>query len=92
MGAPEVGGCDELLQHVWVYLDHETDPPTCAGFEAHLRECGRCQRVVQFDLRFKQLVRRCADTGPVPRSRIEALRARLEFTLGMQAPPPSQPA
>ena len=98
MGSPEVGGggecrdCNDVLGFVWLYLDHEAPPTTCEELEAHLAGCDSCQRAVRFDRRFKQLVRRCADTGPVPRSRIEALRARLELTLGMQAPPPSQPA
>ena len=89
MGSPEVGGCDEVLRHVWVYLDRETDPPTCAELEAHMAECARCQRVVQFDRKFKLLVRRCADAGPVPQARIEALRVRLVATLRSR---PTNPA
>ena len=35
MGAPEVGAaCHAVLRHVWLYLDQETDQPTCAGIEA----------------------------------------------------------
>ncbi len=90
MGAPEVGGCDEVLRHVWPYLDHETDPPTCAEFERHLSVCASCRRVVQFDRKFKLLVRRCADAGPVSRSTLEALRIRVEAELRIR--PPSQQA
>jgi mycothiol system anti-sigma-R factor len=89
MGSPEVGGCDGVLRHVWEYLDRETDPPTCAELEAHLAECVRCQRVVRFDRKFKLLVRRCADPGPVPQARIEALRVRLVATLRSR---PTNPA
>jgi mycothiol system anti-sigma-R factor len=93
MGSPEVGGgCDDVLRHVWMYLDQETDPPTCAELEAHLAECEACQRVVQFDRKFKLLVRRCADTGPVPQARVEALRVRLVASLRSRPQPPSQPA
>ncbi len=82
MGAPEVGdGCDEVRRHVWLYLDRETDLPTCAELEAHLRECGPCRRVVEFDQRFKQLVRRCADAGPVSPSVLETLRTRVESVI-----------
>jgi mycothiol system anti-sigma-R factor len=86
MGSPEVGDCDGVLRHVWVYLDKETDPPTCAELEAHLEECPSCQRVVQFDRKFKLLVRRCADAGPVPAARVEALRVRLVARLRSQRP------
>ena len=87
MGSAQVG-CHQFLSRVWLYLDKETDPPTCAEFESHLAGCADCRRIVQFDLRFKQLVRRCADTGPVPASAVESLRARLQARL--QHPPDPQ--
>jgi len=90
MGASEVGGCDEVLRHVWPYLDCESDPSTCAELEQHLSVCASCRRVVQFDRKFKLLVRRCADSGPVSRSTMEALRLRVEAKLRIQ--PPSQQA
>ena len=90
MGSPEVGGCDEVFGAIWLYLDHEAPPRTCAELEAHLAECQSCQRAVRFDQRFKQLVRRCADPGPVPHTVIESLRVRVEQIL--RADPPSQPA
>ena len=44
MGSPEVGGgecrdCNDVLGFVWLYLDHEAPPTTCAELEAHLAEC-----------------------------------------------------
>jgi anti-sigma factor (TIGR02949 family) len=71
MGSPEVGGCDEVRRHLWLYLDKETDPPTCAELDAHLADCAHCRRMVEFDQRFKQLVRRCADAEPVPPKVVE---------------------
>ena len=90
MGSPEVGGCDDVLGFVWLYLDHEAPPTTCAELEAHLAECQSCQRAVRFDRRFKQLVRRCADPGPVPSAVVESLRLRVEQIV--RTDPPSQPA
>ena len=52
MGSPEVGGCHEVLGVVWLYLDHEAPPTTCAELEAHLAKCQSCQRAVRFDRRF----------------------------------------
>ena len=90
MGSPEVGGCHEVLGVVWLYLDHEAPPTTCAELEAHLAECQSCQRAVRFDRRFKQLVRRCADPGPVAGGVVESLRLRVEQIV--RTDPPSQPA
>jgi mycothiol system anti-sigma-R factor len=91
MGSPEVGACDDVLVSVWLYLDHEAPPTTCAELEAHLAECPSCQRAVRFDRRFKQLVRRCADPGPVPKSVIESLRVRVVEQI-VRIDPPSHPA
>jgi mycothiol system anti-sigma-R factor len=88
MGSPEVGGggecrdCDDVLGFVWLYLDHEAPPTTCEELEAHLAGCQSCQRAVRFDRRFKQLVRRCADSPePVPTTVVESLRIRVETIL-----------
>jgi mycothiol system anti-sigma-R factor len=81
-GAPECRGCEDVLGFVWLYLDHEAPPTTCAELEAHLVECESCQRAVRFDRRFKQLVRRCADPPePVPTTVVESLRIRVETIL-----------
>jgi len=82
MDSPQVGGgCRAVHAHVWVYLDQEVDGRTCAELEAHLAECASCRRMVQFDQRFKQLVRRCADPAPISPSTLMTLRARLEASL-----------
>jgi anti-sigma factor (TIGR02949 family) len=86
MGSPEVGGCDEVRRHLWLYLDKETDPPTCAELDAHLADCAHCRRMVEFDQRFKQLVRRCADAEPVPPTVVEMLRTRVEAVLRIRRP------
>jgi len=86
MGSPEVGGCDEVLRHLWPYLDKETDPPTCAELEAHMYECAHCRRMAEFDQRFKQLVRRCADAEPILPSVVEKLRTRVEEVIRVRRP------
>jgi anti-sigma factor (TIGR02949 family) len=89
MGSPEVGGsdCYEVRRHLWPYLDQETDPPTCAELEAHLEECGHCRRMVAFDQRFKQLVRRCADAEPVSPTVVATLRSRVEAVIRIRQAP-----
>jgi anti-sigma factor (TIGR02949 family) len=86
MGSPEVGDCDEARRHLWPYLDKEADRPTCAELEAHLHECAYCRRMAEFDQRFKQLVRRCADAEPVSPSVVETLRIRVEAVIGIRRP------
>jgi mycothiol system anti-sigma-R factor len=86
MGSPEVGGCGEVWRHLWPYLDKETDPPTCAELEAHMNDCAHCRRMVEFDQRFKQLVRRCADAEPVSPSVVETLRTRVEAVIRVRRP------
>ena len=93
MGSSEVGGhrdCQDVLGFVWLYLDREAPLTTCAELETHIAECPSCQRAVRFDQRFKQLVRRCADPGPVPSGVVESLRLRVEAIL--RTDPPSKPA
>ena len=89
MGSPEVGGCDcdGVRRHLWPYLDKESDQPTCAELEAHLEDCSYCRRMAEFDQRFKQLVRRCADTGPIPPSVVETLRSRVEAVIRIRRAP-----
>jgi mycothiol system anti-sigma-R factor len=90
MGSPEVDPpCRETITHLWVYLDLEADPATCSRLEAHLSECESCRRLYEFDSRFKQLLRKCCDPGPPPRTVVESLRLRLEATL-LREPPASQ--
>jgi mycothiol system anti-sigma-R factor len=83
MGSPEVDGCDcdGVRRHLWPYLDKESDQPTCAELEAHLEDCEYCRRMVEFDQRFKQLVRRCADAEPISPSVVETLRSRVEAVI-----------
>jgi mycothiol system anti-sigma-R factor len=90
MGSSEVGDCQAVLTYVWLYVDHEAPPTTCAELEQHLARCASCQRAVRFDTKFKQLVRRCADPGPISDRTVESLRLRVQAIL--EGPPPSQSA
>ncbi|HZD02159.1 MAG TPA: zf-HC2 domain-containing protein [Actinomycetes bacterium] len=86
MGSPEVGDCDGVRRHLWPYLDKEADRPTCAELEAHLFECDHCRRMAEFDQRFKQLVRRCADAEPVSQTVVETLRTKVEAVIRIRRP------
>jgi anti-sigma factor (TIGR02949 family) len=86
-GSSAAGGCDEVRRHLWPYLDNETDLPTCAELEAHLEDCAHCRRMVEFDQRFKRLVRRCVDAEAVPASTVEQLRDRAARLIGTRSLP-----
>jgi mycothiol system anti-sigma-R factor len=88
MGSPEVGGCDRVHAITWQYLDHEIDGMSCAQLEAHLAGCTSCQRAVEFDRRFKEVLRRCADEQP-PQERVRAITYRVMQRIAM--PYPHQP-
>lgn len=38
--------CEEMLKLLGDYIDGEIDPELCAQFEQHMRQCPRCQVVV----------------------------------------------
>jgi mycothiol system anti-sigma-R factor len=87
MGASEVGGCGRVHAIVWQYLDHEIDGMSCAQLEAHLADCPGCLRAVEFDRRFKEKLRRCAD-DPLPSAdRIRVVMERVRQRLAMPPPP-----
>lgn len=87
MGSPEVGGCDHVQANVWQYLDHEIDQMSCAELEAHLASCPPCRRAVEFDRRFKEVLRRCVDQQPLPQDRVQAMADRLKQRLASAQPP-----
>jgi mycothiol system anti-sigma-R factor len=86
MGPPEMtggdmSGCFEVKAYLWSYLDHEIDRMTCSQLEAHLVVCDSCRRRFEFDQHFKEVVRRCADPGPIPPERVQELLNRVRRRL-----------
>jgi mycothiol system anti-sigma-R factor len=87
MGSPEVGGCDRVQANVWQYLDHEIDQMSCAELEAHMAGCPDCQRAVEFDRRFKEVLRRCVSEQRLSQERVRVMEERVKQRLA-SAPPP----
>lgn len=72
--------CDEVVQQLWDYLDHELTPERMAEIAAHLSMCNRCFPHYDFERAFLRAVREAVGKGqPAPpqlRERvITALRA-----------------
>src|SRR3569833_3771735 len=72
-----IHSCDDVLSHVFEFLDHETDDARRAVIAAHLEDCSPCLRQIGIEQEFKALVRRrCGGDAPPP-----GLRDRIKLQL-----------
>ena len=63
----EITSCDDVLVHVFEFLDHETDDARRAQIAEHLEDCSACLREFGIEQEFKALVRRrCGGDVPPP--------------------------
>ena len=78
VGEPiEINSCDDVLSHVFEFLDHETDDDRRAVIAEHLEDCSPCLRQFGIEQEFKALVRRrCGGDVPPP-----SLRERIKMQL-----------
>jgi mycothiol system anti-sigma-R factor len=61
----EIKSCDDVLSHVFEFLDHETDDARRAVIAEHLEDCSPCLRQFGIEQEFKALVRRrCGGDQP----------------------------
>ena len=61
----EIHSCDDVLSHVFEFLDHETGDERRALIAEHLEECSSCLREFGIEQEFKALVRRrCGGDAP----------------------------
>jgi mycothiol system anti-sigma-R factor len=73
----EIHSCDDVLSHVFEFLDHETDDARRALIAEHLDDCSSCLRQFGIEQEFKALVRRrCGGDSPPP-----GLRERIKMQL-----------
>jgi mycothiol system anti-sigma-R factor len=86
-GKPHEVPCSEVLARVYSYLDGEMEGGGYAEIREHLDECGPCLREFGLEEAVKRLVHKHCGHDAVPTelrakvmSRIEAVRAELEFT------------
>ena len=76
-GPLEINSCDDVLVHVFEFLDHETDDARRAQIAEHLEDCSPCLRQFGIEQEFKALVRRrCGGDAPPP-----GLKDRIKFQL-----------
>ena len=61
----EISSCDDVLSHVFEFLDHETSDERRGLIAEHLDECSPCLRQFGIEQEFKALVRRrCGGDKP----------------------------
>ena len=73
----EINSCDDVLTHVFEFLDHETHDDRRAVIAEHLEDCSSCLREFGIEQEFKALVRRrCGGDVPPP-----SLRERIKMQL-----------
>ena len=61
----EINSCDDVLSHVFEFLDHETGDERRAVIAEHLEDCSSCLREFGIEQEFKALVRRrCGGDAP----------------------------
>jgi mycothiol system anti-sigma-R factor len=84
-GAQDAHGgtsCDDVLSHVFEFLDHETDDARRAVIAEHLEDCSPCLRQFGIEQEFKALVRRRCGGDPPPvglRDRIKVQLTAVSF-------------
>jgi mycothiol system anti-sigma-R factor len=75
--AVEITSCDDVLTHVFEFLDRETDDARRAVIAEHLEDCSPCLRQFGIEQEFKALVRRRCGGDPTPMG----LRDRIKLQL-----------
>lgn len=65
-GKPHGTPCDEVLAHLYEFLDDELAPPDKGAIRQHLSECGPCLREYGLEETVKQLVSRCCQGEHAP--------------------------
>ena len=73
----EITSCDDVLSHVFEFLDHETDDARRAQIAEHLEDCSACLREFDIEQEFKALVRRRCGGDKPP----SGLRDRIKMQL-----------
>jgi mycothiol system anti-sigma-R factor len=75
MSEPTAIHCEEVIEHLFAYLDGELEADQHADIERHLEECRGCYSRAEFE---RLLKKRVADLGDEPapaslRKRVKAL-------------------
>ena len=73
----EIHSCDDVLSHVFEFLDHETDDARREVIAEHLEDCSSCLREFGIEQEFKALVRRRCGGDRPPAGLRERIKVQL---------------
>src|SRR3954451_9514961 len=73
----EIHSCDDVLSHVFEFLDHETGDARRAQIAEHLEDCSSCLREFGIEQEFKALVRRRCGGDKPPTGLRDRIKMRL---------------
>jgi mycothiol system anti-sigma-R factor len=73
----QITSCDDVLSHVFEFLDHETDDARRAVIAEHLEDCSPCLRQFGIEQEFKALVRRRCGGDPPPMGLRDRIKVQL---------------
>ena len=73
----EINSCDDVLSHVFEFLDHETDDARRLVIAEHLEDCSSCLREFGIEQEFKALVRRRCGGDKPPAGLRERIKVQL---------------
>jgi mycothiol system anti-sigma-R factor len=66
--------CEQVVDHLWSFLDGELDTATSDELRQHLDECRRCFSRAEFERRLKTMVRRSCERDRVSPELQERMR------------------
>ncbi len=73
----EITSCDDVLSHVFEFLDHETGDERRAVIAEHLEDCSPCLREFGIEQEFKALVRKRCGGDPTPTGLKDRIKMQL---------------
>jgi mycothiol system anti-sigma-R factor len=77
-GQPHATDCSEVLEKVYLYLDHEIPPVDFEKVRHHLDECAPCLRQYGLEQAVKSVVHRCAGADKAPETLRVSVMARIQ--------------
>jgi mycothiol system anti-sigma-R factor len=80
-GGPHETDCAEVLNDVWLYLDHECDAARARLLQRHLDECERCLERYGLEEHIKRLLHRKCGGDHAPDELKQRLRNKLRTTI-----------
>jgi mycothiol system anti-sigma-R factor len=77
-GQPHATDCSEVLEKVYLYLDHEVQPVDFDKIRHHLDECAPCLKQYGLEQAVKSVVQRCCGADKAPETLRVSVMARIQ--------------